>query len=69
MKVIGSLLAAVSAATLLASPAMADKLKIGAAVYGLKAEYMQMWTAALKDHPAVKRGDVEVTVLTAITRR
>jgi putative xylitol transport system substrate-binding protein len=62
MKVIGSLLAAVSAVTLLASPAMADKLKIGAAVYGLKAEYMQMWTAALKDHPAVKRGDVEVTV-------
>jgi putative xylitol transport system substrate-binding protein len=62
MKIIGSLLAAVSAATLLASPAMADKLKIGAAVYGLKAEYMQMWTAALKDHPAVKRGDVAVTV-------
>jgi putative xylitol transport system substrate-binding protein len=57
-----ALLAAVSAAALLSSPAMADKLKIGAAVYGLKAEYMQMWTAALKDHPAVKRGDVAVTV-------
>ena len=62
MKLKSCLMAVVSLATLLATPAMADKLKIGAAVYGLKAEYMQMWTAALKDHPAVKRGDVEVTV-------
>ena len=62
MKVIGTLLAAVSAAALLASPAMAEKLKIGAAVYGLKAEFMQLWSAALKEHPAVKNGEVDVTV-------
>jgi len=63
MKRIGLFFAAVSAVALLAWPAMAaGKPKIGAAVYGLKAEYMQLWTAALKDHPAVKRGDVDVVV-------
>ncbi len=36
--------------------------KIGAAVYGLQAEYMQLWTAALQNHPAVKDGTVELTV-------
>ena len=70
---IGTLLAAVSTAALLASPAMADKLKIGAAVYGLKAEYMQLWSAALKEHPAVKNGEVDVTVFdgnyTALTQQ
>ncbi|EEW26184.1 substrate-binding domain-containing protein [Rhodobacter ferrooxidans] len=52
------------AATLLASTAaMAqDKPKIGAAVYGLNAEFMQIWAAALEQHPAVKQGLVEVTV-------
>ena len=73
MKLIGTLLAAVSATALLATPAMADKIKIGAAVYGLKAEYMQLWSAALKDHPAVKKGDVDVTVFdgnyTALTQQ
>jgi putative xylitol transport system substrate-binding protein len=73
MKLIGTLLAAVSVAALLASPAMAEKLKIGAAVYGLKAEYMQLWSAALKEHPAVKNGEVDVTVFdgnyTALTQQ
>ena len=73
MKLIGTLLAAVSAAALLATPAMADKIKIGAAVYGLKAEYMQLWSAALKAHPAVKKGEVDVTVFdgnyTALTQQ
>jgi len=41
---------------------MAEKLKIGAAVYGLKAEYMQLWSAALKEHPAVKNGEVDVLI-------
>ena len=72
-ELIGTLLAAVSAAALLATPAMADKLKIGAAVYGLKAEYMQLWSAALKAHPAVKKGEVDVTVFdgnyTALTQQ
>ena len=51
-------------ATLLASTAVMaqDKPKIGAAVYGLNAEFMQIWAAALENHPAVKEGLVDVTV-------
>lgn len=53
-----------SAAILAAPAAMAQdkKLKIGATTYGLNAEFMQLWSAALKEHPAVKNGDVELTV-------
>lgn len=40
----------------------ADTPKIGAAVYGLNAEFMQIWAAALENHLAVKEGKVEVTV-------
>lgn len=36
--------------------------KIGAAVYGLKGEFMQMWAKALSAHPLVKDGTVKVTV-------
>jgi putative xylitol transport system substrate-binding protein len=36
--------------------------KIGAAVYGLKAEYMRLWTIALEKHPMVKNGQVKITV-------
>ncbi|HBE78581.1 MAG TPA: sugar ABC transporter substrate-binding protein [Firmicutes bacterium] len=36
--------------------------KIGAAVYGLKAEYMRLWTIALEKHPMVKKGQVKITV-------
>ena len=32
--------------------------KIGAAVYGLKGEFMQMWAKALSAHPLVKDGTV-----------
>ncbi len=39
-----------------------DKPKIGAAVYGLNAEFMQIWAQALQNHPAVKQGLVDVTV-------
>lgn len=59
------LLIALAATTaLLAAPAMAQdkKLKIGAAPYGLNAEFMQIWSAALEEHPAVKSGEVELTV-------
>ncbi|SCB48997.1 substrate-binding domain-containing protein [Rhizobium multihospitium] len=59
------LLIALAAATaILASPALAQdkKLKIGAAPYGLNAEFMQIWSAALKEHPAVKNGDVDLTI-------
>ncbi|ALU88117.1 ABC transporter periplasmic sugar-binding protein [Herbaspirillum rubrisubalbicans M1] len=37
-------------------------LRIGAAVYGLKGEFMQMWSNQLKAHPAVQDGSVQVTV-------
>jgi putative xylitol transport system substrate-binding protein len=39
-----------------------DKPRIGAAVYGLNAEFMQLWAAALEEHPAVVAGMVEVTI-------
>lgn len=40
----------------------ADVPKIGAAVYGLNAEFMQIWSAALEEHPAVKSGKVKLTI-------
>ena len=39
-----------------------EPVRIGAAVYGLQAEYMQLWTTALERHPAVQDGTVELTV-------
>ena len=57
------MIALASATVLLASSAMAqENLKIGAAPYGLNAEFMQIWSAALEEHPAVKSGEVELTV-------
>ncbi len=57
------LIALASATALLATSAAAqEKIKIGAAPYGLNAEFMQIWNAALQDHPAVKSGEVELTV-------
>lgn len=45
------------------SPDEADgAYRIGAAVYGLKAEYMRLWTTALERHPAVLNGTVDITV-------
>ncbi len=56
-------LLAVLATTALTMPALAqEKLRIGAAVYGLNAEFMQIWSAALEQHPAVKDGLVELTI-------
>jgi hypothetical protein len=58
------LLTLIASVAILAAPAMAQekKLKIGATTYGLNAEFMQLWSAALKQHPAVKSGEVELTV-------
>jgi putative xylitol transport system substrate-binding protein len=57
------LLALAMASSLYAPSAIAqEKLKIGATVYGLNAEFMQIWSAALQKHPAVTSGEVEVTV-------
>lgn len=36
--------------------------KIGAAVYGLKGEFMRLWSTALERHPAVKSGLAEITI-------
>lgn len=53
----------VTAALLAGTAAMAqDKPKIGAAVYGLNAEFMQLWAAALEAHPAVQQGLVDLTI-------
>ena len=52
-----------SALALVAGGAMAqDKPKIGAAVYGLNAEFMQIWAQAAENHPAVKQGLVNLAV-------
>tara|TARA_R110001606_G_scaffold316730_1_gene463497 strand:- start:266 stop:1258 length:993 start_codon:yes stop_codon:yes gene_type:complete len=40
----------------------AEPIRIGAATYGLQGEFMQLWSEALENHPAVKSGDIEVTV-------
>ncbi len=56
------LLTLVLLATLLGHAAAQAPYKIGAAVYGLQAEYMQLWTTALENHPAVVDGTVELTV-------
>lgn len=54
---------AISAALMTSTAAVAqDVPKIGAAVYGLNAEFMQIWSAALEDHPAVKEGKVDLTI-------
>ncbi len=60
-----TLLAGTAAA--LAMPAIAraqagKSYKIGAAVYGLKAEFMQLWTGAIKAHPAARSGQAVITV-------
>jgi len=39
-----------------------EPLKIGAAVYGLNAEFMQLWANAAENHPAVTSGLVDLTV-------
>lgn len=57
----------IAATAALATPAIAraqagKSYKIGAAVYGLKAEFMQLWTGAIKAHPAVRSGQAAITV-------
>ncbi len=58
-----TLLGLSSALALFAGSAHAqDKIKVGAALYGLNAEFMQLWAAGIENHPAVLSGEVEVTV-------
>jgi putative xylitol transport system substrate-binding protein len=59
---LGAMLAAMCGFTPLVQAANNKPIKIAAAVYGLKAEFMQLWVAALNRHPAVKSGLAKVTV-------
>jgi putative xylitol transport system substrate-binding protein len=45
-----------------AANAQDGAIKIGAAVYGLNAEFMQLWADAAEKHPAVTSGLVDLTV-------
>ncbi|MDO5641709.1 MAG: substrate-binding domain-containing protein [Paracoccus sp. (in: a-proteobacteria)] len=52
-----------TAMSLIAGAAVAqDKPRIGAAVYGLNAEFMQIWAAAAEAHPAIRQGIAELTI-------
>nr|WP_321443854.1 substrate-binding domain-containing protein [uncultured Cohaesibacter sp.] len=54
---------AIAAALMTSTAAVAkDVPKIGAAVYGLNAEFMQIWAHALEEHPAVKEKLVDLTI-------
>jgi len=53
---------AVTTALVSGSAFAADAPKIGAAVYGLNAEFMQIWAAALEQHPAVVAGEVDLVI-------
>ena len=58
-----TLLATTAITALSAAAAQAqDVPRVGAAVYGLNAEFMQIWSAALEEHPAVTEGVVEITI-------
>ncbi|MCA8909434.1 MAG: substrate-binding domain-containing protein [Rhodospirillaceae bacterium] len=63
-----SLITSVSLAALMAVSsgtaafAQDDPIRIGAALYGLRAEFMQLWAAGAESHPAVMDGTVELTI-------
>ena len=62
MKLRKLVLCMLAASTLMASAVDAKTYKIGAAVYGLKGQFMQAWVKSIKDHPAVKDGTAQITV-------
>lgn len=59
-----TMLMTAAVAALATGPALAqdEPLKIGAAVYGLQAEFMQIWAEAAEQHPAVQSGMVDLTI-------
>ncbi|WP_420991953.1 substrate-binding domain-containing protein [Cupriavidus sp. 30B13] len=59
--VLGAALAAASGAAHAANAANAT-YRVGAAVYGMKGQFMQNWVREIKAHPAVKNGTVQLTV-------
>jgi putative xylitol transport system substrate-binding protein len=62
MKLRDMLMAGAVALAATAGHAYAAPIKVGVSLYGLKAEFMQLWAADVKKSPAVKNGLVEVTV-------
>lgn len=61
-KLISTASAAALGLTLATAASAQDKIEIGAAVYGLNAEFMQLWANAAENHPAVQSGLVDLTV-------
>jgi len=57
-----TLLASTLALAATSAVAQQKTYTIGAAVYGLSGEFMQLWANALKEHPAVKDGTVKLTI-------
>ncbi len=51
--------------TLLHADPPAKTYRIGAAVYGLKGEFVQAWIKELKKHPSIVSGQVKLTVFDA----
>ncbi|RFU49035.1 substrate-binding domain-containing protein [Paraburkholderia sp. DHOC27] len=62
MKIGNQMMLVCALAGLTVGVAQADPIKVGVMPYGLKAEFMQMWTNAIKQDPAVKDGSVQIVV-------
>lgn len=62
MKFLKTTAACAVALSALATSVAAEPIKVGVTLYGLKAEFMQLWAAAVETSPAVANGMVEVTV-------
>ncbi len=65
MRIFKMVAIALALSVAVSAPALAQAKKtyrIGAAAYGLKGEFMQLWANALKQHPAVKEGLVKLTI-------
>ncbi|ACO78399.1 periplasmic sugar-binding protein [Azotobacter vinelandii CA] len=62
MKLTSVFTALAAASFLVSNIAQAESYKVGAAVYGLKGQFMQNWVRELKQHPAVLDGTVQLTI-------
>lgn len=59
---VGIVLLSTGSALFAAGEGEEDTYRVGAAVYGLQAEYMRLWADALEEHPMVENGTVDLTV-------
>lgn len=62
MKLRKLLLTLLAASVAFSGAAEAKTYRVGAAVYGLKGQFMQFWVREIKRHPAVVDGTVQLTV-------